>query len=239
MIERTIKGQAATRGLDAGVRQDWSIPAILEALTFVPHGAMPEQALEAALAAREELMPRLIEELSLAPLDVAVRYGAAPDGTTYYLHELAMHLLAAWRDPAGWRLIIDFFMSDCDLAIELSDFGLEAYLPAMLVRTYDGSELTSLERLIATDRLDPIFRQVLVQAYHGLVATGQAPRARLINFLAEQLAAPADATADGWWDWLALRSAEVPHGKSSPCRAQRSLYSHGARSGPIAARRLR
>lgn len=183
---------------------------VIEALTWIHRGTSPRRPIEAALDMRDELTPRLIEELTLAPVDVRTRADEAVDeDKAYFLHEIAMYLLAAWREPQGWRLILDFFVSDDDVAMELIDIGVEADLPAMLVRCYDGSDLSAFERIIATPSLDPLFRQACVQAYHGLVATGQAPYERFIGFLRSQLDAPEDAEPSDWYDWLAFRAART------------------------------
>ena len=183
---------------------------VIAALSFIPRGTSPRQALEAALDMREELTPQLLAVLSLAPIDVqSLADSVADDDTSFYLHQIAMYLLAAWREPRAWPVILDFFVSDDDVAQELLDIGAEADLPAILVRCYDGSDLGHFERIIETAALDPLFRQVCLQAYHGLVITGQAPRDRFIAFLAGLLDAPSDATSDDWYDWLAYRAAQV------------------------------
>ncbi len=182
---------------------------VIQALTHIPRGTSPRTAIEAALAMREELLPRLIEELTLAPLDLQQRYEASPDDASYFLHEIAMHLLAAWRAPEGWSLVLDYFVSDSDLAMEQQDIGLEAYIPGILVRCYDGSDLGYLEKLIETNGLDEIFRHLCLQTYHGLVLTGRVPRERLVEFLAQHLAALEDQTPGDWDEWLCLTAAEM------------------------------
>ncbi|CAN0274541.1 unnamed protein product [Phaeothamnion confervicola] len=183
---------------------------VLAALTYIEAGTSPRRALEAAIAIPGELTGRLVEELSLAPLDILERHESAPgDTSAYYLQEIAMHLLAAWCDPRGWHLVLDFYVSDCDLATALADIGTEAYLPAILIRCYDGSDLRGFERIIDTPSLDPLFRQACVQAYHGLVLKGRVPRIRMLSFLARMLQVPAGAAPDQWYGWLALRAAEL------------------------------
>ena len=187
-----------------------SADEVTTALTYIKRGTSPRRALEAALDMPDELTPQLVNVLSLAPVDMQALSDNPPsDDTTFYLHEIAMYLLAAWREPRGWSLILDFYVSDNDLAQELIDISATADLPALLVRCYDGSDLAYFERIIETSSFDELFRQACLQTYHGLVLTGQAPRDRFIAFLARLLDAPADAKPDGWYDWLALRAAQV------------------------------
>lgn len=184
--------------------------AVIEALTYIERGTSPRLALEAALGMREELTPHLVRVLSLAPLEVQSLADNVPDeDSSLFLHEMAMYLLAAWREPQGWRLILDFFVSDDDVAMGLLEIGTEADLAGMLVRCYDGSDPAYLERIIATDALDPLFRQICLQTYHGLVLAGRLPYPRFVAFLVSQLEPPADAKPSDWYDWLAFRAARV------------------------------
>ncbi len=187
-----------------------SADEVATALTYIKRGTSPRRALEAALGMPDELTPLLVNVLALAPVEVQSLCDNPPgDDTTFYLHEIAMYLLAAWREPRGWSLILDFHVSDDDLAQELLGISASADLPALLVRCYDGSDLSYFERIIETDSFDGLFRQACLQTYHGLVLTGQAPRDRFIAFLARLLDAPADAEPGDWYDWLAFRSAQV------------------------------
>jgi hypothetical protein len=210
----TAAVSAASASVGTGAPQSDMAPmtpeAVLEALTYIERGASPRYALEAALGMREELTPHLVRVLSLAPVEVQALADNAPDeDSCYFLHEMAMYLLAAWCEPQAWRLILDFFVSDDDVAMGLMGIGTEADLAGMLVRCYDGSDPAYLERIITTDALDPLFRQVCVEAYHGLVLQCRLPYPRFISFLVTQLDPPADAKPGDWYDWLAFRAARV------------------------------
>ena len=190
--------------------QPMSADDVLRALTHVKRGTSPRAALQAALEMQEELTPRLIEVLSLAPVEVQTLCDSVPDeDTAFKLHEISMYLLAYWREPRGWQLILDFYVSDNDLAHELIDIHGTIDLPALLARCYDGSDLGYFERIIETPTFEAQFRASCLQAYHALVSTGQASRERFVAFLARQLDVPADAEPDAWYDWLAFRAALV------------------------------
>ena len=68
---------------------------VIKALTYIPQGKSPRAAIEAALALRAELLPRLAGVLALTPAEIGERYEASPDDAFYFLHEIAMHLLVA------------------------------------------------------------------------------------------------------------------------------------------------
>ena len=190
---------------------DLTAEATIAALTYIRHGQSPVQLLDAALSLRDDITPYLLDELSLAPVDVKARYEAEPDANTaYYLHTLSLFLLAHFREPGAFPLMLDYFTSDADLAEELSGEALGGYLPALLVRCYDGSTLRQLKLAIETDAYDPTFRHDCLQAYHGLALTGQVDKSEVVAFASRLLdAIPADASYDRWYVWLAMAAAEL------------------------------
>ena len=181
---------------------------VIAALSYIKQGQSPRAALEAAMTMREELTPRLLEVLALAPVDVEARQAATDDATAYYLHIFAFYLLAAYREPRAWPLMLDYFVSDADLADKLSGDAFSDDLSGLLVHCYDGKGVGYLERLIETPSLNVSFRQHSLSAYHGLVLTGQAERDRFIAFVARQLDAPG-AEQHEWFDWLAINAAHI------------------------------
>ena len=183
---------------------------VIERLTYIRRATSPREALTAALGMREELTPRLLEELGLAPADVEARTEVEPDdGGYYHLHSIAIFLLGQWREPRAWPLILDYFCSDSNLADDLTGDDLGDDLPAILVRCYDGSDLAALERIIATDAFDNLFRYECLRAFHGLVITGRAPRDRLVGFVETLLAGPPYRGSAEWYGWLAWAAAEI------------------------------
>lgn len=196
--------------LDTGNLWALAPATIVPALTYVRRGAPPRQALAAALGARDDVAPALLELLATPPLEIQDRIDAAPDDdTAFALLEFGMLLLAAWREPAAWAAILDLFVSDNDVAMEIVGPGFEEMLPAILVRCHDGSDPAYLERLIATEAFDPLFRQACVATYHGLVTEGTWPRDRLVKVLAHLLADAENAPPAEWASWLAFRAAEL------------------------------
>lgn len=183
----------------------------LRQLTHVRRGQSPRLALESAIALREEITPYLLDEAALAPVDVKARYEAVSDRKSEYcLHAFAFHLLAYFKDERTYQLLLDYFASDADLAEELSGDEIGSRLAAMLVRTYDGSDLRRLKLMVETPEFDPIFRYECLRAYHGLSLTGHINREQVVAYVRTLLARiPADATYDPFYPWLALAAAEL------------------------------
>lgn len=185
--------------------------SVIKELSYVRHGHSPEPALHAAIALRDDITPRLLEELALAPVDVKARFEAEPDeNTAYYLQTFAFFLLGLFEEKRAFPLMLDYFASDADLAEELSGEDLSGYLAAVLVRCYDGSDLRQLRLMIETSAYEPTFRHDCLQAYHGLALAGQIEKAEVVAFVSRLLdAIPTDATYDRWYPWLAMGAAEL------------------------------
>lgn len=182
----------------------------LEQLTHVRRGQSPREALEAAITWRDVLTPRLLDEIALAPVDVEARHADDTETSAYFLHTFAFHLLALFREPQAFPLMLDYFASDADLAEELSGDLIGAYLPAMLVRCYDGSGTRQLRLMIETDAYETLFRYECLKAYHGLAIAGHVEKSEVVGFVGDLLdAIPADAEPNSWYGWLALAAAEL------------------------------
>ena len=197
---------------DNAMRQQFpmSVAEVIAALSYIKQGTSPVAALKAALELREELTPRLIEELSLAPVDVdALCDRAAADRSEYWLHTMAIYLMGAYREPCAWPLLLDFFASDSDLANDIIGFSPEDHLPAILSRCYDGSDVAPLERLIEGATFDETVRYACLLSYDALVVSQQVPRERLVAFLARLLDAPPDAAPSDWYGSLACAAAQL------------------------------
>lgn len=182
---------------------------VIDELTYVFSGRPPRAAIEAALGLQEQLAPRLLDEICLAPVDVENRYRSAPAGSRYTLHTFAFYLLGYYGDARAFPLMLDYFASDSDLAEALSGDALGGYLPALLVRCYDGTGVSQLKLAIETSSYAPLFRYECFRAYHGLVLSGRAERAGLLALTRRLLDVPVNAGPDRWYGWLGLAAAEL------------------------------
>lgn len=112
------------------------IEAILDALANAPGHIVPEQVLEAAHDHRESLIPHLQQAVVQAhALSASSRLQAEGD---WRLPCFALHLLAAWRVPGTYDLILKSLMLD-DRYDSRWLMG-EAYIewPHLLITTFDG-----------------------------------------------------------------------------------------------------
>ena len=202
---------------------------VIARLTYIRLGSSPRAALEAAIIWREEITPRLLDEICLAPVDVEARYRGAPKGTVYFLHTISFLLLGYFRETRAFQLMLDYYMSDSDFAEELTGEAIGEYLPGVLVRCYDGSSLRQLRLAIETPAYDPLFRYECFRAYHGLVLNGAASRSDLVDVTARQLNIATDASFDPWYGWLALAAAELQ--EPALCLRLETLVERGLAKG--------
>jgi len=217
MTSKPVETQASDNvAADLAVLQDAArelrpmlAQANIEKLTHIREHTSPRGALEMAMAMPSLFTERLLEELALAPVEVKARQDATDGDTAYFLFDLAAFLLAYQKEPRAWRLLLDFYASDCHLACDLTDFTVRERLPAMLVRCYDGSDLQSLRGVIANEAYEVTFRSQCLEAYIGLVLEGRAERQELVAFLGDLLDVPEGAAPSDWYGWLAHASAKL------------------------------
>jgi len=188
------------------------LESALAGLTHIRRGHAPRQALLSAIAWREDITPYLLDEAALAPVDVEARYDAVTDRrSAYFLHTLSFFLLGYFRDPRAYHLLLDYFSSDSELAEELSGEPVGGYLPALLVRCYDGSDRRRLQLMVETEAFHPLFRYSCLRAYHGLALAGRCARAEVVALTRSLLLEALDpgAVYDPFHAWLALAAAEL------------------------------
>ena len=181
----------------------------IERLTYIPRGENPAMALSTAVAFKEEVTPRLLDELALSPAAVEARCEAAPDGTSYFLHFMAMHLLGLFEEPRAWPLILEHFAADPALADKLAGDTVTETLGPIIARCYDGSGVTPLMLVIECDTIDVYVRNAYLRAYHGIVLRGRASRSALIEFVSRLLDTVDEKTDEAWVDLLASAAADL------------------------------
>lgn len=114
----------------------WDVNTILDALANAAKHIVPEQALTAAHDQSQALIPHLQQAVEQAyALSAVGRLQAEGD---WRLYSFALHLLAAWRVPGTYDLILKGLMLDdrYDSRWLMSDAYIE--WPHLLITTFDG-----------------------------------------------------------------------------------------------------
>jgi hypothetical protein len=146
---------------------------------------------DAALAMREEITPRLIELLEL----VRRKPDFFAEDVGFTGHTYATMLLAYFRDQRAHAVIVDLFSLRSDLVDALWGDMTTENLPTLLYRTC-GGDLAQIKALAANRSADDYCRSSALTALAHAVADGAADRAEIVAFfgaLIEQRAAADDA----------------------------------------------
>ncbi len=155
----------------------YTLDEIIAAFCTIDGGYRREQ-VDAALAMRDEIAPRLIELLETIRREPA-KY-AENDNFTGQLY--AVMLLGFWRESTAHRAIVDLFRLPERFVEPLFGELVTEDLPMILHRTSGGS----LERIraLAQDRSASVYcRSSAIRAMTYAVADGTAARSEVLEFI--------------------------------------------------------
>ena len=99
------------------------------------NGKLPREALERAIEEREAITPLLLDVLSSCKNNLE-ELSNKPD---YILHICAFYLLAQFREPLAYPIIIDFFSIPGDMPVDATGDLLGGGLARILASVCDGN----------------------------------------------------------------------------------------------------
>lgn len=159
---------------------------------------------DAALAMRDEITPRLIDLLETVRSEPA-RYAGDEEFTG---HLYAAMLLSYWGESSAHQVIVDLFRLPTKQVDELFGDMITEDLPLILFRTCGGSTKL-IEALAADPRAEEYCRASALTALTYAVAEGVTPRDDIIAFL-RTLFQPDMAARDSFfWDALVLAANDL------------------------------
>lgn len=154
---------------------------LVERLTSSNPSRVPEL-LREAVEQREAITPAL---LAILERD-AKRLNELNENTGYAGHIYAIFLLAQFREPRAYPLIVEFFSApDEDYEVIFGDMLTED-LPQILASVYDGND-APLRALIENTSAYEFSRAAGLQALLHLVAMGLKTREEVLDYIAELL----------------------------------------------------
>jgi hypothetical protein len=150
---------------------------IREILQILASGSeeFPREAVEQAIAHREEITPALLHILEEAAADPAV-YDERQEG-----HIFAMYLLAKFREVRAHPLLLRIASVPGDTIFDLlgdvvtQDFG-------SILASVSGGDTTGMKALIENEDANEFVRAVVMRALVTLVATGQRNRDEVMTY---------------------------------------------------------
>mgnify|MGYP006295915079 CR=1 FL=1 len=155
---------------------DKPISEILEAFRIFD-GAYKREAIDAAIARKEEITPYLITILE----NVLADPQPYADDQDLQDHIYAVMLLGHFREQRAHRLIIDIFSLPDDLPHEMFGDISTGDLPTLLINTCGGS-LEDIESMIVNRSVDDYCRVAAAQALSYAVVEGYADRKATVEF---------------------------------------------------------
>jgi hypothetical protein len=134
-------------------------------------GYFPGLAVAQAQQMQAELMPIMLQALTR----VADDPDSIAEGDDYLLHIYAMFLLAHWREPAAFPLLVQLFAGDSDLVEETTGDMLTEDLQSLLASVFPG-DLAELDQLVCDTTLNPYLRGAAIQCLLVLYVEGAVER---------------------------------------------------------------
>ena len=179
------------------------IEAILERLSHVGDGRLPRQALEEAVARREEITPSLLEILETAK----ERHEEFIDSRVMS-HTYAIYLLAQFREPRAYPLIVDLVSLPEDVLDRLTgDFVTEDL--ARVLGSVCDSDVTLICQLIENDGISEYVRGAAVKALVALAVNDCIGRPQVLAYFTELFHGKLTRSESHVWEALVSACADL------------------------------
>ncbi len=177
------------------------VSTILQQLEESPN-TLPEGALREAIARKDEITPHL-----LAVLEHVAR---EPDevGERYVLHAFAMFLLAQFREPRAFPLLLKLArLPRKSLDDLLGDIVTEDF--AAILASVCGSDLGPIKALVEDPAVDEYVRSAALRALTTVFFDGRISRNELVAYHAHLLHGGLLRTPSFIWSSLAARATAI------------------------------
>lgn len=172
------------------------IAHILEELAY-DMGELPREAIEAAIAKKSQITPYLLQILEEAALSVEQLI----EHDNYQGHLYAMYLLAQFRDPRAYPLIVRLISYPGEIPHALMGDVLTEDLSRILA-SICGGEVASLEALIENRSLNEYVRAAAITSLGILVGCGLRARHEVILYFRTLFAWRLEREPSFVWDGL-------------------------------------
>lgn len=153
-----------------------TIEGILKELEF-NYGTFPRQALQEAIANKEQITPGLLSVLEGAKQNAwdLLRQ------KRYIAHIYAMYLLAQFREKRAYPLIVDFFSIPGETTLDLTGDVVTEDLNRILA-SVSGGDTTLIKSLIENDSANEYVRDAALDSLLVLVARGEKSREEIMGY---------------------------------------------------------
>ncbi len=172
------------------------IAHILEELAY-DMGELPREAIEAAIAKREQLIPYLLRVLE----DAAVRLQEVIEHDNYQGHLYAMYLLAQFREVRAFPLILQLISYPGEIPHTILGDVLTEDLSRILASVCGGN-IAPLQELIESPHLNEYVRAAAQTSLVMLVGCGLQSRGTIIDYFKQLFVERLEKKSSFVWDNL-------------------------------------
>jgi uncharacterized protein DUF1186/SEC-C motif-containing protein len=166
-------------------------------------GRFPTAAVQEAMARREEIIPPLLEVLENVAQDPQP---FASDGERM-IHIYAMYLLAQFREPRAYPLLVRIVSAPGEVAFDLFEDSVTNDLGRILASVSNG-DIRGMTSLIENPQANEYVRAAAMDGLLALVACGERSREEVMGYF-KRLLQELDRTPGMVWDGLADSCADL------------------------------
>jgi hypothetical protein len=153
---------------------------IIEQLQYNETRIFPREAVEAAILEQVAITPVLIETLK----DCKNNLDELLEDSGYILPLYVLYLLAQFREKAAYPVIIDFFSTPGDAAMDITGDVVTEDLGRIIASVFDGN-LDPIKQLIENREVNEYVRGAAIDSLMTLVAQNIITRTEVVEYFKE------------------------------------------------------
>lgn len=153
------------------------IKEILEKIKYNDKGILPKKALKEAIKKKKEIIPYLLEIIS----DAGKNIKQIDNEPTYMAHMYAMYLLAQFREPKAYPLIVDFFSHPGKISLDTTGDVVTEDLQRILPAVCCG-DISLIKGMIENPKLNEYVRTAGLGSLVTLVAIREKSREEILDY---------------------------------------------------------
>ena len=194
-----------TQDKPTGVSKPMDIQDILQQLEG-KNGTLPREALAEAMDHRALVIPELLTILASAIANIeALRQRKR---NNYMAHIYAMFLLAQFREPRAYPLIVHFFSQPGEISLDVTGDLVTEYLGRILASVSCG-ETSLIMALIENECVNDYVQYAALESLTTLVACGELSREEIVAYYQSLFRGKLRREYSHVWDGLVVTSTAL------------------------------
>jgi hypothetical protein len=170
----------------------------------VNEGTFPREAVAQAIEQREVITPELLRILEYACDNIE----EIAERDAYFAHIYAMYLLAQFREPRAYPLIVRFFSIPGEITLDVTGDLVTEDLGRILASVFDGNT-EPITSLIENEQANEFVRYAAVTSLVALVACGEQGRDDVIAYFKQLFRGKLVRKWSHVWDALVSASTDL------------------------------